>query len=114
MQIELIIDIFDQELERNVIKFLNNGQNIKKEKITQNETFSYCSSKEVKHNYYGYKYTISYNDENKMVFDLKNVPARLKSYYYQWQENKIVPMDSAVEGIKRNFRIVFKRQMLRR
>jgi len=103
------IDIYDQEIE-NVIRRL--GGKITKEKIVQERTFSFGKSK-TKYNFYGYEYTIEYEDAHKMEFDVESLRRTLPDHYYRLHtdNSKIVPNEGLMQRIENNFKIVFRREL---
>lgn len=106
-KISFTIDIYDQEIE-NLIRRL--GVNRSRKKIVQEKTFSFGKS-EQKYNFYGYEYTIEYEDANKLKFDVESLPKNLADHNYRLDINhsKIVPNEVVMQRIERNFKIVFRR-----
>jgi len=119
--------IYDQELERRVMMPLKNSGVVTKRQIQSTEEFNWGKEK---YNFYGYEYTVKYNKDNtyKIIQDLDTVRKALKDLNYNLHHiplhsgnnntntlyYRMSPEETIIERVKKNFRIVFGRNLRKR
>ena len=113
------VTIYNQELENRVMRPLNSGATVTKRRIESTEEFNWGKEK---YHYYGYEYTVKYNKDNKYKWKQakQSVTTSLNDLNYDLNDgndntNKLYyhmsPRETIINMVKRNFKIVFGRNL---